>query len=272
MQQYQKSVRDGTEDFLCPFTDMRITQGSNDGYSHRGIMANDVAGVEAGVRYPYYAPCTLKCLQVFPQWGQSMWQSVNKVRFANGNIDYATIMIAHDDSQDCYVGQVIEQGVQLGNMGTKGNATGVHCHIEVEQGNDTTWFKNQFGNYQFNNEVDLDDCYFVDNTNIIDGHGGNWKTTDQVPVNENNLYICNFNMNVRSGAGTNFACKKVLELTEDGKVNATSSNENDNAVYKQGTFFTARRIINNDNGSVWAESPSGFICIKDNETEYCVQK
>ena len=40
----QKSVRDGIEDFLCPFTDMYISQGSNGKYSHRGIMANDVRG------------------------------------------------------------------------------------------------------------------------------------------------------------------------------------------------------------------------------------
>ena len=178
----QKSVRGDIEDFLCPFTDMYITQGSNSSYSHKGIMANDVRGLEAGVRYPYYSPCTCKCIKVYPESGQSMWQSINKVRFANGRIDYATFMIAHDDSQDCYVGQVVPQGNQLGNMGTKGNATGVHCHIQTEQGNDISWYKNVYGNYQFNNEVDLDDMYFVDNTNIIEGMGGSWKHTTDVPV------------------------------------------------------------------------------------------
>ena len=180
----QKSVRGGIEDFLCPFTDMYITQGSNSEFSHKGIMANDVRGVESGYRYPYYAPCTCKCIKVYPESGQSMWQSINKVRFANGNIDYATFMIAHDDSQDCCVGQVVEQGLQLGNMGTKGNATGVHCHIQTEQGSDTSWYKNKYGIYQFNNEVDLDDMYFVDNTNILNGMGGNWRLTSDVEVGE----------------------------------------------------------------------------------------
>ena len=180
----QKSIRGGIEDFLCPFTDMYITQGSNSEFSHKGIMANDVRGIESGVRYPYYAPCTCKCIKVYSESGQSMWQSINKVRFANGNIDFATFMIAHDDSQDCYVGQVVEQGLQLGNMGTKGNATGVHCHIQTEQGSDISWYKNKYGIYQFNNEVDLDDMYFVDNTNILNGMGGNWKTTNDVPVGE----------------------------------------------------------------------------------------
>lgn len=180
----QKSRRNGIEDFLCPFTDMYISQGSNGAYSHKGTMANDVRGASAGVRYPYYAPCKLKCLAIYPESGQSMWQSINKVRFANERIDYATIMIAHDDTQDCKVGQVVEQGSQLGNMGTKGNATGVHCHIEISQSNDTNWRKNAYGIYCFNNEYDTDACYFVDNTNIIKGMGGNWKTTNDIKVEE----------------------------------------------------------------------------------------
>lgn len=180
----QKSVRGGIEDFLCPFTNMYITQGSNGGYSHRGIMANDVRGKTPGARDPYYAPCTVKCVKIYPGSGQAMWQSVNKVRFANGRVDYATFMTVHDNTFDAKVGQVVKQGDQLGNMGTKGNATGVHCHIEVSQSSDTSWYKNQYGIYHFNNEYDLDDCYFVDNTNILNGMGGNWRKTSDVPVEE----------------------------------------------------------------------------------------
>lgn len=180
----QKSIRGNIEDFLCPFTDMYITQGSKGFFSHQGIYANDVRGKVAGIRYPYYAPCTSKCIKVYKESGQVMWQSLNKVRFANGRIDYATYMTAHDDSMDATIGQVVEQGNQLGNMGKKGNATGVHCHIQVSQSKDTTWQKNKYGNYQFNNEYDLDDCYFVDYTNILYGMGGNWKTTGKVPVIE----------------------------------------------------------------------------------------
>ena len=184
MKKGQKSVRAGIEDFLCLFEEMYITQGSNSSYSHKGIMANDVRGAQPGVRYPYYAPCTCKCIKTYPSSGQVMWQSTNKVRFANGRIDYATFMTVHDDTMDAKVGMIVPQGNQLGNMGTKGNATGVHCHIEVSQSSDTSWTKNQYGIYHFNNEYDLDDCYFVDNTNILYGMGGNWKTTDKVPVQE----------------------------------------------------------------------------------------
>lgn len=180
----QKSVRGGIEDFLCPFTDMYITQGSNGSYSHKGTMANDVRGKKAGYKYPYYAPCTVKCIKTYPSSGQVMWQSTNKVRFANGRIDYATFMTCHDDTMDAKVGLVVPQGNQLGNMGTKGNATGVHCHIEISQSNDTTWKKNSYGIYCFNNEYDTDACYFMDNTNILNGMGGSWKYLKDVPVDE----------------------------------------------------------------------------------------
>ena len=182
MKKGQKSKRNGIEDFLCPFTDMYITQGSNSRPSHMGIMANDVRGKQAGVRYPYYAPCTCKCLRTYPSSGQAMWQSTAKVRFANGRVDYATFMTVHDNTFDAKVGMVVPQGNQLGNMGTKGNATGVHCHIEVSQSANTSWTKNKYGVWHFQNEYDLDDCYFVDNTNILNGMGGHWRKTSQVPV------------------------------------------------------------------------------------------
>lgn len=268
----EKSVRGGIEDFLCPFESMYITQGSNGSYSHQGIMANDVRGDNVGERYPYYAPCSIECKRIYPDSGQSMWKSINKVRFANGRIDYATIMIAHDNSQDCYVGKIVEQGNQLGNMGDKGNATGVHCHIQISQSDDESWYKNEYGVYQFNNEYDLDDCYFVDNTRILNGMGGNWKITSDVKVDEKTCYRTLYNMNIRWGAGTQFPRKLVKDLTENGKENATSQNPNDYAVYKEGTIFTCYELIKSKDNSIWGRTPSGYICIQDNDNIYCVEK
>ena len=184
----QKSIKDGIENFLCPFTDMYISQGSNGAYSHKGILAHDVRGQVSGVRYPYFAPCTCKCIRTYPVTGQVMWQSTNKVRFANGRIDYATFMTAHDDTMDAKVGMIVPQGNQLGNMGRKGysNVTGIHCHIQISQSADTSWYKNSYGNYKFNNEYEPEDCYFVDNTNIIYACNiTNWKKTDKISVDEN---------------------------------------------------------------------------------------
>ena len=185
MKKGQTSVRGGIEDFLCPFTKMYITQGAGGSYSHAGTMANDVTNGDTS-RAPYYAPCTCKCLVIYPSAGQSMWQSVNKVRFANGRIDYATFRIAHDETQDCRVGQVVKQGQQLGNMGMKSpnsNITGVHCHIEIQQGKNTDWILNRYKNYCFRSETDTDDCYFMDGTTILNMKSANWKYLKDVPVN-----------------------------------------------------------------------------------------
>ena len=189
MKKGDKSIRGGIQDFLCPFESMYITQGSNIG-THRGTMANDVRGAYAGVKYPYYAPCDCKLIWFDKSNGQGMWQSLEKVRFANGNIDYATFVTAHDETFDAQVGQVVRQGEQLGNMGSKAGggaiSTGVHCHIEIAQHkyDISNWKKNKYGIYCFPNETDTDDCYFVNDTNILNGMGGNWK---MIPEEKHNI-------------------------------------------------------------------------------------
>lgn len=182
----QTSRRNGVQDLLCPFTDMIITQGSgfNGGtYSHNGTGAIDVIGIDSGVRYPYYAPCDLVCVKVYPQYAEAHWQSVEPVRYANGTINYITIMTCHDNTLNAYVGMKIPQGVQLGNMGDGGNATGVHCHIEEGYNQQTDVHQNGYGIWCFDNELEFEDAYFMDNTNIIYGFA-NWKYLKDIPVVE----------------------------------------------------------------------------------------
>lgn len=174
---------DGYEYFMCPFTKMYISQGSNT-WSHSGVMANDVTNGD-GSKAPYYAPCTCRCIAVYPKSGQAVWVSTNKVHFANGTINYAVFVTAHDDSFNAYVGMTVPQGNQIGNMGVKGIGTGVHCHFQVGVGYPNTWgiVKGYFTLdgirypvYGFQKEpYDLDDCYFVNDTVILNGSGGNWK-------------------------------------------------------------------------------------------------
>ena len=174
----------GYEYFMCPFTKMYITQGSRQ-WSHSGAMANDVTNGD-GAKAPYYAPFSCVCEAVYPNSGQTQWRSLNKVHFANGVIDYARITIAHDDTMNSWVGQKLSQGQQIGNMGVKGIGTGVHAHIQVGVGHPNVWgiVKGYFTLnglrypvYGFQREpYDLDDCYFVNDTVILNGAGGNWKT------------------------------------------------------------------------------------------------
>lgn len=274
MRKNDKSVRGGIEDFLCPFEDMYITQGSNGSFSHKGTMANDVRGLEVGVRYHIYAPCDVVCKRLYPSTGQAMWKSKNKVRFANGRIDYATFMVCHDNSMDCYVGMERKQGEIFFQMGDEGFATGVHTHIQISQSADESWYKNEYGIYKFNNEYDTDDCYFVDNTNILNGMGGNWKYLKDVPVEEpkpstNPIYETLGEMYVRWGAGTKYPKKLVKDLTPDGKKHATSIDPDSFAVYRKGTKFTVYELKDEGQG-LWGRSPSGWICIKGlSGTVYC---
>lgn len=186
MKQNQTSIRGGIEDFLCPFSNMFVTQGAQGSLSHAGTMANDVNHFNGNTaRVAYYAPCKVKCITTYPTNGQVMWQSVNKVRCANAYVGIVTFMTAHDDTMDSYPGQIVEQGKQLGNMGTKGFATGVHCHIEISQSADTSWIKNQYGVYCFKTEKDPSECYFVDGTNILNMQNVKWKYLNDVSVPEN---------------------------------------------------------------------------------------
>lgn len=222
MKANQTSTRAGIEDFLCCFTSMYITQGSNGEYSHKGTMANDVRGKKAGYKYPYYAPCTVKCIKTYPESGQVMWQSVNKVRFANGRIDYATFMTAHDDTMDAVAGKtVVNQGSQLGNMGTKGNATGVHCHIQISQSKTTSWTKNKYGIYQFPNEYDTDACYFMDGTEILNGMGGNWKYLKDVPVEEPKPAVDEDKVKIQELENKIKELEKAIEVYEKDKITST---------------------------------------------------
>lgn len=88
-----------------------------------------------------------------------------------------------------------------------------------------------------------------------------------------NDYTLNDTMNVRTGAGTSYSIKKVNQLTTDGKKHATSSNANDNAVFKSGTIITAQEIkviYSTSKIDVWVRCPSGWICLKSGNDIYAV--
>ena len=179
----EKSKTNGIENCLCPFSDLFLTCCGNESKEHMGTMAWDVRGLQPGIRYPYFAPVTSKCIKTYPESGQVMWQSLYNVKCSNGYIGKITYMTVHDDSMDAYPGLIIPQGYQLGNMGTKGNATGVHCHIEITQSDSTEWIQNQYGNWCFPSEVDPEDVFFMNDTNILNGTG-KWKYVDDTPTEE----------------------------------------------------------------------------------------
>ena len=262
----EKSKRGGIEDLLCPFTDMYITQGSNEGTTHKGTKSMDVRGAQIGVRYPYYAPCRVRCIKVYPSNGQVMWQSTDKVRFADGTIDFITFMTAHDNSLDSYPGQIVEQGSQLGNMGNKGNASGVHCHIEVTRGADTTWIMNKYGNYAFPNEIEFEDAFFMNNTNIISGKGV-WKYTDSIIVveGEESKNYANLSPNISSWRVYDLHVKPIARNAK-GKLNPKKfggltyyiysyMDEGTTAEIETGNFGRVKIYIVNENCKITINNP-----------------
>ena len=181
MKKGQTSVRNGVQDLLCPFDKLYITQGSNGGYSHKGSTAIDTTSGTVGEKRAYYAPCDLKCVAVDKNYAFVWWQSINKVRFANGKIAYATIMVGHDETINATIGMTVKQGVQLGNLGAGGKATGVHCHIEVSPTHEKTWIPNKYGVYILPNQIEFEDAFFMDNTEIKLGVAP-WKYLKDVAV------------------------------------------------------------------------------------------
>ena len=154
------------EYFMSPVDYFRITQASGVG-THKGTRAIDL-GSRNGDRDPYYSPATVRCIWTYPASGQAIWQTVNDVICANGYVGKVTFCTVHDDSFDATVGMVVPQASRLGNMGMKGNATGIHLHIEMTQSANTNWVQNEYGIWTFQaQESDYDAVCFFDDTDIV---------------------------------------------------------------------------------------------------------
>lgn len=215
---------DGYEYFMCPMTEFKVTQGEDTG-THKGTRAVDFASGTAGYRAPYYAPATVKCIAAYPSSGQGIWQTVNKVHCPNGYFGFVTFCTVHDDSFNAYVGMTIPQGSQLGNMGTKGYATGVHVHMEFIQSSYPGWIQNGYGIWTFKGtESFVDDTFYVDDTNIIYGGAGNWRKvpTQSSGYDDSQLIAetgrATFRNNVRIAVRKNSPTGEIVAYKNNGDV------------------------------------------------------
>ena len=172
----------GYEAILFPMEVCRITQGVNGQYSHQGTNAIDNGGKNSGID-PIYAPVTMKHV-----WRDSakngnavFFESVNKVQFADGSIDYCTLMFIHDNYIGDYkVGQVFKQGQEFGDEGTAGNATGNHTHIEVAKGKYTKpYIKNKFGVFMLPNSIHPNKAFYINGTTVKEDLGYNFKSFNE---------------------------------------------------------------------------------------------
>ncbi len=179
---YQRLVNnDNIEVLLFPLDVMYITQGENGSISHS--LAMDFVGYSSNGQistYPFYAPCTLVCVDKNYNNGQAyiVYESKNKVLLANGDIDYITIVVMHDNSPIYNIGDVVLQGELLGHTGTAGYVTGDHTHFNVAKGKYQGWQSLGNGFSELVNSIHLYDAFYINDTVIYNDNGYAWKKYD----------------------------------------------------------------------------------------------
>lgn len=261
-------------EFFLPY--LYITCEENYG-SHEGTYNIDYSGRnEMGKLYraPIYAPFDCKCVYAEDTYGAGnmrILQSINKVKTPIGEI-YVTFEIAHDENPILYKGDTRKKGELIGHTGAYGYVTGDHVHVAAAAG---TWkgFDNSGKHQQLKGAEHQYNLFYINNVNVEQDAGYPWKKYEEptpTPTPTQNNYICLGNMYVRYGAGLNYGIKRVKELTEDGRNHCTCPDRpNADAVYKEGTVWTLKELVNNKYGT-WGRSLSGWICIKGaSGREYC---
>lgn len=186
MNKGQTSVRGGIEDILIPMYNFNCTQGDFEG--NHPSYACDMAGKDTGREMAYF-PFSAICMAINQNDGNAVWwQSQNKVRFADGTIDYCTIMVLHDNSLDgISVGAKYPQGHQMaveGNkMGTTYGQIGNHLHFEIAKGKFTKQYAHNNKGYYLPNGMAIEKACFADGTNFIgNSKTWKWKYLKDVPV------------------------------------------------------------------------------------------
>lgn len=168
---------DGYEVMLFPLEYLYMSQDEGGNYSHLYTYSIDLLGWGANGRIlkcPYYAPCTCRCVQVGS--GSVVWQSVDKVHYANNILDIVTFHFAHDDDTSVhYVGEVLTQGDLIGHTGTTGHVTGDHVHFNTAKGTFQGFYDVGTGHYQLRNATHVYDTCFVNDTIIKRGYNHNWR-------------------------------------------------------------------------------------------------
>lgn len=187
------TLKNGKYELLrFPMKVMNITQGNNGQFSHQGVNALDIAGKDAGID-PTFAPCKMRIARKegYANGNAVFAESVDKVMFADGTVDYAKFMFLHDNyTGDFSVGRVFQQWEEFGDEGTAGYATGNHCHFEVAKGK-LVWDKagSGYGYYGRNNStgvwhlqgsISADKACVVDGVTIKNGNGMGWKKASEV--------------------------------------------------------------------------------------------
>ena len=180
---------DGYEVALFPLEYMFITQGEMmpSDWSHYNVYNMDFQGYGPNGRVytcPLYAPFTMKVVALWDYNGSHTvtFESVDKVHFADGSLDYMTIEFTHCVNPPYHtIGQVINQGQLCYYTGTFGNGQsgyyGDHVHMCAGKGHYDGYTQRTGGHYDLTNRYHLYDSLYVNDTVIsYDSHNYPWQT------------------------------------------------------------------------------------------------
>jgi len=163
---------------LFPMSTMNISQGMDSNFSHKGNYCIDITGA-TGLSEQAYAPTALKVVMVSRTiWGNAIvWESLDKVLWADGSYDYYCMRMNHDDNTSgITIGTKYNQGDKIYDEGKSGKATGIHIHLNVGRGKYIGMTTNIFGNSELKNEVEPYKLFYVNNTFLKNDKGYPWKT------------------------------------------------------------------------------------------------
>ena len=170
---------DNNQVCLFPLEYMNISQGEGGSYSHSGTYAVDFLGWGPNGRVyecPCYAPVDIKCVYAPSSNTYRIYESLNKVHFADGSLDYLTIWFNHGNhNANIHVGDIFPMGTKCNETGVSGQVTGDHSHIICGKGK-YTGQKQVNGNWTLKNQVHIYNALFVNDTVLVNDYNYNWKT------------------------------------------------------------------------------------------------
>lgn len=177
-------ARDGKQVALFPLEYMYISQVENGDFSHEGSYAFDFLGWGPNGRVlecPCYAPVDIKCVYAPSGNTYRIFESLEKVHFADGSIDYLTIWFNHGNhNADIHLNDIFRQGEKCNETGESGWVTGDHTHIIVGKGKYIGQMQvgSENQNWTLRNQVHIYNTLFVNDTNLVRPLSYNWLIYD----------------------------------------------------------------------------------------------
>lgn len=170
---------DGKEVMLFPLPYLYISQGENGQYSHQGTLNIDFIGYGPNgviLNAPMYAPCSCRCIAIWDTYNNGrVFQSLDQVHCADGNLRYVTFMCYHDNNPIANVGDVFTQGDLFAHTGDAGNVTGDHTHFNTAYGTYAGFERVPPANQsQLVNSSHIYETCYTNDTVVVEGLGYNW--------------------------------------------------------------------------------------------------